>query len=239
MARFFVGVDDTDFGDSIGTGALARELKVRLERRLGVTCTGITRHQLLVHPDIPYTSQNSSACLEIEGAVELGQVVQCARELLDFLEHPGADPGLCIFPVEQASAEISAFGRLAQTEVLRKAQAVQLASDSGVVLLELGGTGGGVIGALAACGLRASGSDGRFISLPGIRDMKDVATVAEILAATGVDRVVDERGTDVAAKQKISTRGWIRPNLVDFEARLLVREEDSRYRVVGKKEKDG
>ena len=239
MARFVVGIDDTDFGDSIGTGALARELKVRFERVLGVQCTGITRHQLLVHPDIPYTSQNSSACLEIEGEVSLESVVVCARELLEFLVHPGADPGLCVCTPDQVKREIVDFGCRAQQEVLCKEDAVALAVEDGVLLQEVGGTGGGIIGALAACGLRGSGSDGRFIALRGIREMKESATVAQILAGTGVHRVVDERNIDAAPDALVHTRGWIRPNLVDFEAHLLVRVEGDGYVVVGKKEKDG
>ena len=94
--RFFIGLDDTDFGDSVGTGALARELMVHLERDLGADSHGVTRHQLLVHPEIPYTSHNSAACLEVECDATLESLVDTCSEFVQFLFHPGADPGLSI-----------------------------------------------------------------------------------------------------------------------------------------------
>jgi hypothetical protein len=77
---------------------------------------------------------------------------------------PGSDPGLCIVP-ELGSKDrdtLISFGLRAKKEVLTKEMAYGLASDLGVHLSEHGGTGGGVIGALAGIGLRMWGNDGRF-----------------------------------------------------------------------------
>ena len=49
-------IDDTDSLDSPGTGQVLEELLACLaEEGLGLG-SFITRHQLLIHPDIPYTS---------------------------------------------------------------------------------------------------------------------------------------------------------------------------------------
>ena len=53
----YIALDDTDTLDSIGTGRLAREIAEDLAREFPVYA--VTRHQLFVHPDIPYTSHNS------------------------------------------------------------------------------------------------------------------------------------------------------------------------------------
>ena len=56
---------------------------------------GITRHQLLLHDDIDYTSHNSSMCMviEIEG-VEVAQMKQAAEKVLKENMAESADPGL-------------------------------------------------------------------------------------------------------------------------------------------------
>ncbi|MGH2717450.1 MAG: hypothetical protein ACRDJU_02570, partial [Actinomycetota bacterium] len=61
--NLLIAIDDTDNRDSRGTGAGSRALlEALLDAELGQP-VGITRHQLLVDPAIPYTSHNSSACL--------------------------------------------------------------------------------------------------------------------------------------------------------------------------------
>ena len=66
---------------------------------------------------------------------------------------------------------ITAFGRRAQTELVRQQEARQLAAEHGLFLRGLGGTEDGVIGALSAVGLGASGQDGRFILVGTMREL--------------------------------------------------------------------
>jgi len=234
---FLVGIDDTDAGSSIGTGALARELMLHLGRDLGARARGITRHQLLVHPDIPYTSHNSSACLELvceAGIEELGSVCQ---RFLELLFHPGADPGLCVATRAQASAEVLELGRRAQREILEKRAALDCASERGILLRELGGTGLGVIGALAACALRASEDDGRFIDLGQIRELPDRISVGELRQRTGISSVLDQDRRRLGDQELIVTGRWVRPNLQHGEIVLEVERspEENGFRTAGKK----
>lgn len=237
MERLLIGIDDTDFGESIGTGALARELRLHLSRALQIEAGGITRHQLLVHPDIPYTSHNSAACLELLGDADPGEVAGAASRFLSFLFHDGADPGLCVAYPKQLDAACRTFGARAQREVVTKAEAIGLAAEAGVTLRELGGTGLGIIGALSACALRAGGADGRFISLAGIREVPDRCTVAEILDGTAIDVVADETGA-LPREATVETNGWVRPDLRDQRVVLRVAAENGGYRVVGKKKSE-
>lgn len=54
------------------------------------------------------------------------------------------------------------FGKMAKQAVTNKQAAYDLARETGIHLSEQGGTGDGVIGAIAGIGLRLSGNDGRY-----------------------------------------------------------------------------
>lgn len=78
---------------------------------------------------------------------------------------PGSDPGLCV--ADAVPADVVAFGRRCQREPVPQREARELARKVGIHLEGLGGTEDGVIGALAAVGLIASGEDGRVVHLNG------------------------------------------------------------------------
>jgi hypothetical protein len=68
--QYLTGIDDTDTKETRGTGFHARQLATQIELNGFGTVSGITRHQNYVHPDIPYTSQNSSVRLVVESNSE-------------------------------------------------------------------------------------------------------------------------------------------------------------------------
>ncbi len=236
--HYHIGIDDTDAGASIGTGALARELQVHLLQRHGGRADGITRHQLLVHPDIPYTSHNSSACLSLWLPAGRGEVVDSCERFVRFLFHEGADPGLCVADHDAPSPAVVAYARRAQTEVVRKDEALRLGQAEGVHLVELGGTGLGVIGALAACALRMSGTDGRFVQLDGIRELKGDLTVREIQARSPVARVEDDAGVPLGPDCLVHTNGWVRPALVNGAIVLRVTRQGGDFVIVNRKREE-
>jgi hypothetical protein len=236
---YFVGLDDTDNYESIGTGAFARELVGYLERHLGANSQGITRHQFLIHPDIPYTTHNSSACIEIECDSSVDELTSACRTFIGFLTHPGADPGLCIAKRSNQNASSLAFARRAQTEVVTKAEALELGAGAGVLLEEHGGDGGGVIGALCGCALRMDGNDGRFIAHRGIRKVKNRLTVNAIINETAVEGVVDESGAVVDKTATVVTNDWLRPDLRDGKIVMPVRLDYQTGDYVVEKKKKG
>ena len=63
------------------------------------------------------------------------------------------------------------FGRDAKERILTREQALELAGRHGAHLEGVTGDHMGVIGALAAIGLRRGGHDGRFIWLEGVREL--------------------------------------------------------------------
>ena len=72
LMKILISIDDTDNLESCGTGELATQISQTIAEQGWGTCSYITRHQLLVHPDVPYTSHNSAMCFE--ATIDAGQV---------------------------------------------------------------------------------------------------------------------------------------------------------------------
>jgi hypothetical protein len=166
---FFIGLDDTDNLESRGTGHLAREIA--------------TRHQLLVDPRVPCTKNNSAAAiaLDVDGDVDPVVLLDRVRALMLADFQLGSDPGLCI--AHTVPAAVSEFGRRAQREIVTQNDARALAAEYGLLLQGLGGDEDGVIGALAAVGLAATGEDGRYVLVGRSRDLTGLQPVSALLAA--------------------------------------------------------
>lgn len=178
----YIGMDDTDNLDSRGTGRLARALAEDLIPDFPLL--GVTRHQLLVDPRVPYTSHNSSAtlCLEGHSTTDLKTLFERVKAFMSADFVAGSDPGLCVTKAPIAPA-LTAFGLRAKTELVTQAEARALAASQEVLLEGLGGTQDGVIGALAAVGLAASGEDGRYLLVGNTRELSGLQPVSAVLEA--------------------------------------------------------
>jgi hypothetical protein len=194
----YIGIDDTDNAEGGGTGRVARGLAADLADVGAVT--GVTRHQLLVDDRVPYTRNNSCNVIHLQAsALTLDALAERLAAALVERCLPGSDPGLCVTSAEPLAR--LEFGRQAQTLLVTQTAALALAEKRGIWLRPLGGTGDGVIGALAGVILAATGEDGRFVDLGGIRALAGRASIREVLAA-GVTDVCEPDGARVAA-------GWV------------------------------
>lgn len=223
--RYLIGIDDTDNLESRGTGFRARQLGERLGEAGIARARGITRHQLFVHPDIPYTSHNSSACLDVEAAEDALERLQgFCRDYLAEESAAGSDAGLCIARYERVADTLVEFGRSAKHTILTQAQARSVAAGHGAILEGVTGDHMGVIGALSAVGLRRGGHDGRFIWLPGVRELTGVETADRLLETTGIDAVETVDGRTVPREARVRVDPWPRPVLLHGRAVLLTQE---------------
>ena len=192
--RILISIDDTDNLESIGTGEVLENLCAALEEKSLGRGGFVTRHQLLVHEDIPYTSHNSAMCCEAD-VPDLEEMVAFCRGYMDVSCAEGSDPGLCIVNLDQLHdrGELVRFGKAAKSTVLKKEDALDVASrhPDTVWLSEHGGTGGGIIGALAGCGLRLTGSDGKIKGKLLPTEGRDVVSVRELCLLCGVTVAMD------------------------------------------------
>jgi tRNA(Ile2) C34 agmatinyltransferase TiaS len=177
-----IGLDDTDILESRGTGHLARQIAVELGANYRLL--GVTRHQLLVDPRVPCTKKNSCSAILLNGSgsPELDSLLQHVRTrmLADF--QPGSDPGLCVVTLPLPAAAVD-FGRRVQHELVTQDEARSLAQAHHIRLQGLGGDEDGVIGALAAVGLAASGDDGRYVLVGRSRELTGLQPVSALLEA--------------------------------------------------------
>lgn len=239
--HIIIGIDDTDNAESRGTGYNARQLARIIEKKnLGIT-EGITRHQLFVHPSIPYTSQNSSAAIVVI-ANDFDLIKDEARGHLLKIAPKGCDIGLCLARIEKINSHIVSWGQRAKKEVLSKREAIPIAQNAKVYLEGLTGTHDGIIGALAAAGLRASENDGRFIWLKKQKELRDltpgIITIHELISITGIDVVETLDGLSVQTKEKILIGDWVRPVLKNNQVILLaekaLKTEDYEWKCASK-----
>ena len=122
--------------------------------------------------------------------------------------------------------------------MLTPLEAYLLADHSSIHLSGHTGEHTGIIGALAAVGLRRSGADGRYLDLPGLRELTGTQQAAAFMRA-GVDRFLSESGKTVdLAPDKMIAIGekWPQPILRDGRASLLVESDDGNtdWRVAGR-----
>lgn len=228
--QILISIDDTDNLDSPGTGALASQIAADLESNGWGKSSFVTRHQLLVHPDIPYTSHNSAMCFAAEINEDcLEQVIDHSAKFLARESASGSDPGLCVAVIDrlQETAELIGFGQAAKKEVLTKESAYELAQRSGLHLSEHGGSGQGVIGALAGAGLRLGGNDGRLkgqldFAVPGT-----VVTVADLCAHADIDAVRALDGSHLAKHDLVRIGEKAKTVLFDNRSVLLLVATDA------------
>lgn len=216
---FLIGIDDTDNAASPGTGRLARMLSDECARR-GLTVRGVTRHQFLLDPAIPYTSHNSGACI----AVESDNILHVRDFIFDFVARrsaDGSDPGVCVAEISEVPAFVIEFANRATEQVVTMPEAFGLAKRASIALHGLGGTCQGIIGALGSVGLRASGNSGRFIDLPGLRELSGCVD-GEAFDRIGV--IVKHCGRERSpnAEDRYETLDWVRPRLAGGKAVLPV-----------------
>lgn len=230
--KLYICIDDTDNLDSKGTGTIADELCRIIEKDFGGTYTFVSRHQLLIHESIRYTSHNSSMCFtcEINDSDYEAVKTACLNHVKEESAE-GSDPGVAIAnPDTMDKDALITYGKECKRKVMTKEIAYDTAKKSNVFLTELGGTGIGIIGALAGIGLRAWGNDGTLKGKLNQLSEDDYTKVSEIMKSKYVCHVFDENGNQLPDDDLVFVKGKSKPALVNGELTLLTKAE---------KDKDG
>ncbi len=224
----YLGLDDTDVEGSPGTNQLARHIVRRIADCFHVR--RIMRHQLLDDPRVPYTSKNgcASLLLEARGASSAADLPALVAPMVIDWSPLGSDPGLCVAALVPKA--VVDWGQRCQQELVTQDDARRLAHDSGIYLQGLGGTEGGVIGALAAIGLAAGDDDGRVLYLgSSADDFYDVAgpQTIESLHARGIDEVRCAESEMAVTSGSVDVGKRLRPNLRQGRVVLYVNRSSS------------
>lgn len=220
----YIGIDDTDIPGSRGTGRLAHDIGKALPDRY--RAYAITRHQLFMHPDIPYTSHNSNAVIHVDasGKEACAEIFKIAKKVMleQFLE--GSDPGLAVADARQIRPPLIVMSQDAKIKILDQELPRTLAKNLGIVLEGIGGTEDGIIGAMAGLGLAVTNDDGRYLLRGSLRTIRNETDV-ETLLANGVDSIYLPDGREVTSGTiKIRENQYPKPSPVAGKAVLFVQE---------------
>lgn len=238
MEKFktFICIDDTDeIGYHTSTGEICEEIRRHIMEHYDHLATPITRHQLFLHEDIPYTSHNSSMCFTAYlNEKEREEVTKFILEHVENISAPTSDPGVCI-AFEHEIRDLNAlvrYGLDAKEKVLTKQSAYDIAQQQNLFLRELKNTGQGVIGAVAGIALRAHGNDGRIkgkfrLDIPLI----DVHT---LLKNNLIDEIRLKSGEQISDDALIITKDELKIVYLNHKCVLLVEKEGDFYLPLGK-----
>ena len=234
MIDIVVTIDDTDNLETRGTGHLADMFRLKIAETFGGTVSLITRHQLFVSDEVPYTSHNSAMCFRAsvpEDSVK--KIIALGADFLVKERAEGSDPGLCVAIEKdlspEARRELISFGNAATCSVLNKEMAYDLARRAGVHLSEHGGTGDGIIGALAGTGLRLGGNNGRFKGWHPIPPELRKTTVRDFCETYPIDRVQTEAGEVLAPDEVLHLEERVKTVLLDSLNVLPVRRVEGEW----------
>lgn len=236
--KTYICIDDTDeIGYEKSTGEISEEIKQYIENEFNIACSLVTRHQLFLHEDIPYTSHNSSMCFTC--SLTQAQKEQIKEFIISYLNKysaPSSQPGLCIgFEKDIIDAkELIEFGLDAKKKVLTKEDAYKMATKQGLDLSEHKNEGQGVIGALAGVALRLYGSDGRVKGKFNVK--KEFMSVEELLNFDFIDEVRLKNNDLVSDDIIIKTTQALKTVFLDHKSILLVQESEYGYEVIRKED---
>jgi len=237
--RYLIGIDDTDNEFTRGTGFRTRDLTSLLHQNNLATVYAISRHQLFVHPDIPFTSHNSSACLDVE-TNDIDLVKAFSVDYLKRESAEGSDVGLCIASYDAVNERIMQWGHRAKIEVLVQEEAYLIAKEENIYLEGFLGTKGGIIGALAGVGLRKFGNDGRFFWLSGkeLREFNGIYTSSELIESSHFDQIISSNGQIVNPGDRIFVNEWLRPVMKNYKITVILEptlnEAEYEWRIASK-----
>lgn len=239
--RIYICVDDTDdLTKSTSTGKISDMIADRMVELGGVLDRGITRHQLFLHEDIEYTSHNSSMCMVIDiENVSVEEMKEEAERILFENMAEDSDPGLCFCRLDELREpdKLIAYGKKAQVEVLTKDDAYSLADEiGGTILQEYGGTGIGVIGALAGVGLRLAGCDGTFRGGKGEEMAGKAFTVSQWKTMKGIEQVLDFDGNVLSDDTIVKVDKRVKLAMIDHKKTLVATATEDGYVACTKQE---
>lgn len=225
--KYIISIDDTDNLQSYSTGVIAEFLSEIISTKFECSCSDILRHQLLLDDRIKYTSHNSSMSFEVNSHREiLNEIIDISKDFLEKNHAKEADPGLCIVPTSKLNQteKLIEFGFKAKNKVIQMKEAYELARELNIHLSAHGGSGEGIIGALAGAGLRLSGNDGKYRKTVAIDINGEDMSVNVLIKQANIDCVCDIDGNEIDKNNYIYIRDRIKKVIKDKKTVLLVKK---------------
>lgn len=235
MEKFktYICIDDTDeIGYIKSTGLLSEEIRDYIVKNHS-PCSLITRHQLFIHEDIPYTSHNSSMCFTTHLSLEEKErVITFVIKYIETFSAPSSQPGICIgFEKDiKNKKQLIEYGFAAKQRVLTKVDAYNMSKEINFHLSEHKNGGQGVIGAVAGVALRLYGSDGRIKG--NLKLEKKSIRVKELLEIDSIEAVCLEDKTPIGSNNMVNINDKLKRVMLDHTLVVLVQKDKEDYSIL-------
>lgn len=224
--HLFIGIDDTDCLNSKGTEHFTRCLGREIEQNgLGIIA-GISKHQLWQEGSIDYTTANQAVCIELKNADSIASVAVFVRDYIYENASGKSQTGFCISNAKGIPNTVVQFGLNCKKKLMNTNLAYSVASAAHIHIEGIRKNAAGIIGALAAIGLRATGADGYVICVKGheFSTMSGVFHAGEIYCHTRVDSIITTDGFKIPVHATIEWQGDAHPVIMENYITLLVEE---------------
>jgi len=225
--RLFIGIDDTDSLTSKGTGEITKSLAKQIESNNLGKVVNITRHQLFLSKKIKYTNINNSACLEVTSC-DFEKLFSFCKEFITENCQKCSNTAIVFSDSNNISNDIVEFSLKSKKEIVSINEAVMLIKNNNLNVTFLNNNKKkGIIGALAAIGLRSTNNDGRVIWANGfeVPQMRGTYIAGEVYYQTHVDTIKTLDGYKIPTGSTIIYENKLsKPILENNVVTLLVEE---------------
>lgn len=231
--KIFVGIDDSVQLDGAKAGETASILARFIEEKGWGKGAIPSRHRLYPHPSTGCKKHNTARSFSADMEEQhLADFIDYACNLIKRTGSPDCNAGLAIAIPElmENTNDLVAYAYRVKEELVSKAEALAFGGQPGLYLFELGGSGQGVIGALAGVGLRMTGNDGQFRGKLHIGTGEDyIATVKEILDNSYVEQVKNMDFENIDDNENVRMGEKVKVVLLDNKYTLMVFPTDIDY----------
>lgn len=213
---YLLGIDDTDSPELSDTPSFAYSLACQLESKSLARLVNISCHQLLQHPSISHTKNNVCCCIFLDTEeIRVREIDLVCREVLHHECAVKSNPGYALAAWNQFDAELVMWGKNAKTTLLDRKQCLSIGRKHNIAIAGIMGSGQGVIGALAAIGLRYEGNDGWISWMPGLSALDGIYTQTQLAQMIHFDLIESARHKRPALEDRIQINAPVHPLLKD------------------------
>ncbi len=227
--RLFIGIDDTDSSTSKGTGEITKSLAKQIESNNLGKVVNITRHQLFLSKKIKYTNINNSACLEVTSCDFEKLISFCKKFITDNCQKC-SNTAIVFADSNNIQNDIVEFSLKSKKEIVSIKEAVMLIKSNNLNVKFLNNNKKkGIIGALAAIGLRSTNNDGRVIWANGfeVPQMRGTYIAGEVYYQTHVDAIRTLDGYKIPTNSTIIYENKLSKPILENNIITLIVEEVS------------
>ncbi|MEN6325898.1 MAG: hypothetical protein ABFD18_06795 [Syntrophomonas sp.] len=224
--KIYVALDDSRQLDGGKAGETASLMGKYIEARGWGRSTIPSRHRLYPHPETGCKKHNTARSLAADIDVQyLNEFIDYACQLIISTGTGDSNAGLAIAVPElmENPDELIEYAYRVKEGLVSKDETLRLATQPGLYVFELNGTGKGIIGALAAVGLRMTGNDGQFRGKLQVGTGEDyIASVKEIVDQTFVEQVKNMDFENISDLEYVRMGEKVKVVLLDNKYTLMV-----------------